>query len=57
MSLFKTGSWLMAIVATYFVTYSKQDCADRHAPIKRLNANEVKFISKPWINPDLAKMV
>ena len=32
-------------------------CADRHAPIRKLNANEVKLRSKPWINDDLAKMI
>ena len=38
--------------------YSKlKGCADRHAPIKKLNANEIKFRSKPWINPALAKMI
>ena len=38
--------------------YSKlKGCADRHAPIKRLNESEIKFRSKPWINPDLAKMI
>ena len=38
--------------------YSKlKGCADRHAPFKKLNANEIKFRSKPRINPDLAKMI
>ena len=38
--------------------YSKlKGCADRHAPFKKLSANEIKFRSKPWINPDLAKMI
>ena len=32
-------------------------CADRHAPIKKLNAKEVLLRSKPWIYPDLAKMI
>ena len=32
-------------------------CADRHAPIKKLNKREVLLRSKPWINPDLAKMI
>ena len=30
-------------------------CSDRHAPIRKLNAKEVKLRSKPWINSDLAK--
>ena len=38
--------------------YSKlKGCTDRHAPIKKLNANEIEFRSKPWINPALAKMI
>ena len=32
-------------------------CSDRHAPIRKLNAKEVKLRSKPWINSDLAKMI
>ena len=32
-------------------------CADRHAPVRKLNAKEVKFKTEPWINPDLAKMI
>ena len=32
-------------------------CTDRHAPIRKLSAKEVKLKSKPWINSDLAKMI
>ena len=32
-------------------------CVDRHAPIKKLNAKELKLRSKPWIKSDLAKMI
>ena len=32
-------------------------CTDRHAPIRKLSAKEVKLKSKPWINPELAKMI
>ena len=32
-------------------------CADRHAPVRKLNAKQVKLKSKPWISQDLAKMI
>ena len=32
-------------------------CTDRHAPIRKLNAKEVKLRSKPWISSELAKMI
>ena len=44
MSLFKIGICLTLI-------------ADRHAPIKKRKAKEVKLRSIPWINPDIAKMI
>ena len=31
--------------------------ADRHAPFKKLSRRELSFRSKPWISPDLAKMI
>ena len=37
--------------------FKLKGCADRHAPIKNLNAKEVLLRSKPWIYPDLAKMI
>ena len=38
--------------------YAKlKGCTDRHAPIRKLNTNEIKLRSKPWINSDLAKMI
>ena len=38
--------------------YSKlKGCTDRHAPIRKLSAKEVKLKSKPWINSELAKMI
>ena len=30
---------------------------DRHAPIKKLNSREIKLKFKPWINPELSKMI
>ena len=30
---------------------------DRHAPLKKLNAKEVKLKSKPWITAELSKMI
>ena len=32
-------------------------CADRHVPMKKLNAKEVKLKSKPWITNELSKMI
>ena len=32
-------------------------CANRHAPIKKLNAKEVKLKSKPWITSEISKMI
>ena len=37
--------------------FKLKGCADRHAPVKKLNAKQVKLKSKPWINPDLTKMI
>ena len=37
--------------------FKLKGCADRHAPIRKLNAKEVKLRSKLWINHDLAKMI
>lgn len=31
--------------------------ADRHAPIKKLSSKEVSFKSKPWITPELQKLI
>ena len=31
--------------------------ADRHAPIKKLSSKDVKLRTKPWITPDIAKMI
>ena len=32
-------------------------CANRHAPLKKLNAKEIKLKSKPWITPEISKMI
>ena len=34
-----------------------KSCVDRHAPIKKLNAREIKLKVKPWITPELSKMI
>ena len=34
-----------------------EGCVDRHAPIKKLNSREIKLKVKPWINPELSKMI
>ena len=32
-------------------------CVDRHAPIKQLTPKEVKLTNKPWITPEISKMI
>ena len=32
-------------------------CADRHAPIEKLKPKQIKFRLKPWITPDLQKLI
>ena len=32
-------------------------CVDRHAPLKKLTPKELKTKSKPWITPDIVKMI
>ena len=32
-------------------------CANRHAPLKKLSAKEVKLKAKPWITPEISKMI
>ena len=32
-------------------------CAERHAPTKKLSPKEVKLKLKPWITPDIAKLI
>ena len=34
-----------------------EGCVDRHAPIKKLKAKEIKLTVKPWITPELSKMI
>ena len=34
-----------------------ESCVDRHAPMKKLNSNEVKLKAKPWITSELNKMI
>ena len=37
--------------------FKLKGCVDRHAPMKKLNRNEIKFSNKPWINTGLRKMI
>ena len=32
-------------------------CVERHAPIKELSPTEIKMKSKPWITPDITKLI
>ena len=32
-------------------------CVDRHAPMKKLSRKELKLGSKPWITPDIIKLI
>ena len=32
-------------------------CVERHAPIKELSPKEIKMKSKPWITPDITKLI
>ena len=32
-------------------------CADRHAPIRKLNSKNIRFKAKPWISSNLIKMI
>ena len=32
-------------------------CVERHAPTKRLSPKEVKFKLKPWITPEIQKLI
>ena len=32
-------------------------CAERHAPTKKLNPREIKLKFKPWITPDIQKLI
>ena len=54
-------SWNAGIIDSSLLLsdfYSKlKGCTDRHAPIRKLSAKEVKLKSKPWINSELAKMI
>ena len=34
-----------------------EGCADRHAPIKKLTPKENKLLNKPWITPDIIKLI
>ena len=34
-----------------------EGCVNRHAPIKKLNSREIKLKVKPWITPELSKMI
>ena len=32
-------------------------CTNRHAPVKKLNSSEIKTRLKPWITPDIRKLI
>ena len=34
-----------------------EGCVDRHAPLKKLSNKEIKLEQKPWISPNLRKMI
>ena len=33
------------------------DCVERHKPLKRLSPKEVKTKMKPWITPEILKLI
>ena len=37
--------------------FKLEGCAERHAPIKKLNPREIKLKSKPWITTEIIKMI
>ena len=37
--------------------WKSEGCVNRHAPIKKLNSREIKLKVKPWITPELSKMI
>ena len=37
--------------------WSVEDCVERHAPIKKLNKNQVKRSMKPWITNEIINMI
>ena len=34
-----------------------EGCVDRHAPLKKVKMKEQKLNSKPWITPEIARMI
>ena len=34
-----------------------EGCVDRHAPIEKLNGRDIKLTVKPWITPEISKMI
>ena len=34
-----------------------EDCVERHAPVKELSSKEIKMKSKPWITPNIHKLI
>ena len=32
-------------------------CVDQHVPTKRMTKNDIKFHSKPWINPKIQRLI
>ena len=37
--------------------FKLKGCVDSHAPIKQLKPKEVKLPNKPWITPEISKMI
>ena len=37
--------------------FKMEGCTERHAPIKKLSAKEIKLKSKPWITSNILKMI
>ena len=34
-----------------------EGCVERHAPVKELSTKEIKMKSKPWISPNITKLI
>ena len=37
--------------------FKLKGCVDKHAPIKQLKPEEVELANKPWITPEICKMI
>ena len=56
---FRNGIMILTIQLIYLMIFfwRLEGCVDRHAPIKKLNSKEIKLKIKPWITPELSKMI